>query len=179
MSQRIRRCLRRWEPRSVSQAVSLWRTKEAKAGKAAAQWDRPLMRRGRACKTLRDLDGRRSKADRLGRKYNLALSQSIGKTSAHVSLIASMRLPWLAPSLWPISANEHQRAPRYRKATASAVPAGQNLYANAVLTSVQFISTANGLISISGVLAQHSKAGHVLSAHSHRRARERTATPRR
>ena len=31
--------------------------------KVAAQWDRPLMRRGRACKTLRDLDGRRSKAE--------------------------------------------------------------------------------------------------------------------
>ena len=54
MSQRIRRFLRRWQPRSVIQAVSLWRTKEAKAGKVAAQWDRPLMRRGRACKTLRD-----------------------------------------------------------------------------------------------------------------------------
>ena len=47
MSQRIRRFLHRWERRSVSQAVSLWRTKEAKAGKVAAQWDRPLMRRGR------------------------------------------------------------------------------------------------------------------------------------
>ena len=78
MSQRIPRFLRRWEPRSVSQAVSLWRTKEAKAGKVAAQWDRPLMRRGRACKALRDLDGRRSKADRLGRKY-----KSIGETPAH------------------------------------------------------------------------------------------------
>ena len=75
VGQRIRRFLRRWQPRSVSQAVSLWRTKEARAGMVAAQWDRPLMRRGRACKTLRDLGGRRSKADRLGRKYNLALSR--------------------------------------------------------------------------------------------------------
>jgi hypothetical protein len=40
---------------------------------------------------------------------HLAPSQSIGKTSAHwVALIASMGLPWLAPSLWPFSANEHQ-----------------------------------------------------------------------
>ena len=91
MSQRIRRFLHRWERRSVSQAVSLWRTKEAKAGKVAAQWDRPLMRRGRACKTLTDLDGRRSKADRLGRKYNVALSRPTSRLHGRLACRSHQR----------------------------------------------------------------------------------------
>ena len=57
----------------------------------AAQWDRPLMRRGRACKTLRDLGGRRSKADRLGRKYNLALSRPTSRLHGRLACRSHQR----------------------------------------------------------------------------------------
>ena len=47
ISRQILTLLRRQRPRSISQAASLWRKSAAKVGAAAAQRDRPLMRRGR------------------------------------------------------------------------------------------------------------------------------------